>query len=108
MKELIDSGHLKAAEEFKKQSSLAMVEDYKQWQQAVFKQSAFDEKTAELLALCAAVAITCEYCIEAHSQKAKARGATPAEIASVIQLASFVRAGSAISYGIEALREKEV
>lgn len=105
LKELYDSGHLKAAEEFKKQSE-NQNEAYKDWQQRVFKQNALDEKTVELVALSAAVALQCEYCIDTHSQKAKAHGATAAEIAGAIQVAAAVRAGSAMSYGVEALREK--
>ena len=105
VKDLYDEGHMNAAEAFKA-AAPEQAETYKKWQEAVFKKTPFDEKTVELMALVAAVALQCEYCIDTHRQKAKARGATNAELAAAVEIAAALRAGSATSYGIEALREK--
>lgn len=80
-------------------------ERYKQWYKEIFREDIFDRKTMELIALAAACAIKCSYCIEAHSQKARIYGASEEEIAKVIQIASAVGAGSIISYGVEGLKE---
>lgn len=104
-KDLYDEGHMKASEAFK-QAAPEQNEAYLKWKETVFKKSPFDDKTVELMALAAAIAVQCEYCIDTHRQKAKAHGATNAELASAVEIAAAVRAGSAMSYGIEALREK--
>ena len=82
---------------------------YQKWHSAVFdeKKSPFDRKTMELMALAASAVLRCKYCVESHSYKAKKAGATQEEIAKAIQIASVVGAGSAISYGVEALDAKK-
>ena len=93
---------MKASEKYK-QNAGAANEAYAAWKTAAMAAGALDKKTKELMALCAACAIQCEYCIDSHSQKAKAYGATEKEIAEVIQVATVVKAGATISYGIKAL-----
>lgn len=92
---------MKASEKFKQlaQSSQA----YAAWKNAAMAAGALDKKTKELIALGASCAIQCEYCIDSHAQKAKAYGATEQEVTEVIQVATVVKAGSTISYGIKAL-----
>ncbi len=106
MSELFDEAYFKSAEEFKKQwpdTSTA----YKEWHAKVFKASGLDEKTAELVALSAAIALKCEYCIETHKQKAVAKGATPQELAGVVHVAAAVSAGAGVNYGLRVFREKK-
>ncbi len=101
MTELFYDAYLKASEKFK-QNSGAVNEAYAAWKNAAMAAGAIDKKTKELMALAAACAILCEYCIDSHTQKAKAYGATEQEIAEVIAVATVVKAGSTISYGIKA------
>ena len=102
MTELFYDEYLKASEKYK-QNAGATNEAYAAWKTAAMAAGAIDKKTKELIALGAACAIQCEYCIDSHSQKAKAYGATEKEIAEVIQVATVVKAGATISYGIKAL-----
>lgn len=103
MSELYDEAYLKASEKFKKNSGEA-TSAYSQWHSKVFSAGALDRKTKELIALGASCAMECIYCIDSHSQKAKAYGATEQEIAEVIQVASVVKSGATISYGINAMK----
>lgn len=102
MSELFYEEYLKATEKFK-QSAGATNEAYAAWKTAAMAAGALDRKTKELLGLAAACAIQCEYCIDSHTQKAKAFGATEQEIAEVVYVAAVVKAGATISYGIKAL-----
>ncbi len=102
MTDLFYDEYLKASEKFK-QNAGATLEAYNAWKNQAMAAGAIDKKTKELIALGAACAIQCEYCIDSHSQKAKAYGATAQEIAEVIQVATVVKAGATISYGIKAL-----
>ncbi len=100
----MDPEHLKKAKKFTEVSG-DIAAEYQTWHKAVFDESnsPFDKKTMELIALSVSSGIRCGYCIESHGNKAKKFGATPEEIAKVIQIASVVGAGSTISYGMDAL-----
>ena len=102
MTELFYEGYLKASEKFKQNAGAAQ-EAYQAWKNTAMAAGALDKKTKELMALSAACAIQCEYCIDSHSQKAKAYGATEQEIVETIQGATVVKAGATIAYGIKAL-----
>ncbi len=106
MGELYDEEYLKASELYKKQIG-AVGDAYNAWKTQAMNAGAIDKKTKELMALAAACAIQCEYCIDSHAQKAKAYGATPQEIAETIAVAGVVKVGATISYGINALKHFE-
>jgi len=53
--------------------------------------------------LAASAAAQCPYCVHTHGQKAAKHGASKEEIAHTVQLASEVKAGAAMAYGLEAL-----
>ncbi len=101
MTDLFYDEYLKASEKFK-QNAGAANEAYQAWKNTAMAAGALDKKTKELMALAAACAIQCEYCIDSHSQKAKAYGATEQEVAETIQVATVVKAGATVSYGIKA------
>ncbi|MFH0969918.1 MAG: carboxymuconolactone decarboxylase family protein [Candidatus Diapherotrites archaeon] len=102
MTELFYDEYLKASEKYK-QNAGAANEAYAAWKNTVMSAGTLDKKTKELAALCAACAIQCKYCIDSHAQKAKAYGATEKEITEIIQIATVVKAGATISYGIKGL-----
>jgi AhpD family alkylhydroperoxidase len=62
-----------------------------------------DQKTRELIALAVAVTTRCEGCIDAHSRKAKAAGATREEIAEALGVAIALNAGAALTYSLHVL-----
>ncbi len=70
---------------------------------AVFKEGALSLKVKELIAVAIAVTTQCPYCIEAHVKKAKAAGATEAELTEATLVAAALRAGGAVTHGTHAI-----
>ena len=62
-----------------------------------------DAKTRELIALAVAVSTRCDGCIDAHVRKAKAAGATKAEMAEALGVAIALNAGAAFTYALHVL-----
>lgn len=56
-------------------------------------------KYRELIALAVGITTQCVYCIEAHSQKAAAAGASEAELAEAAWVATAIRAGGGYAHG---------
>lgn len=70
---------------------------------AVFKDGALPLKVKELIAVAVAVTTQCPYCIDAHVKKAKAAGATDAELTEATLVAAALRAGGAVTHGTHAI-----
>jgi AhpD family alkylhydroperoxidase len=70
---------------------------------AVFKDGALPVKVKELIAVAVAMTTQCPYCIEAHVKKAKAAGATEAELTEATLVAAALRAGGAVTHGTHAI-----
>lgn len=70
---------------------------------AVFKDGALPVKVKELIAVAVAMTTQCPYCIEAHVKKAKAAGATEAELTEATLVAAALRAGGAVTHGTHAV-----
>ncbi len=66
-----------------------------------------DEKTSELIAISAAVANRCEFCISTHMDKAVSLGATEEEIFHTILISSAICESSAWAYGFREFRKLE-
>jgi AhpD family alkylhydroperoxidase len=62
-----------------------------------------DAKTREFIALAVAVTTKCQGCIDAHARKAKAAGATKAEIAEALGVAVALNAGAALTYSLHVM-----
>jgi len=56
-------------------------EAYGQMRNSIFKDSFLDIKTKELIAIASSVLMRCQFCVDAHAQRAIAAGATKEEIA---------------------------
>jgi len=61
-------------------------------------------KYRELIALGVAFTTQCAYCIDTHTQNARASGASKQEIAEVAFVAAAVRAGGTLAHSLMALR----
>src|SRR3989338_11011187 len=103
MAELIDQDYLHFAEVFK-EALPELAADYDTWKKKAQAGEVFDKKTSELLALAASFAMLCPYCIDSHAAKAKGHGATKEEFAAVLHIASGVRAGACMSFGLQAFK----
>jgi AhpD family alkylhydroperoxidase len=66
---------------------------------------ALDGKTKQLIGLAVAAQIPCGYCVFAHTQAAKAAGATDAQIKEAIATAALVRFNSTMLNGSDGGRE---
>jgi AhpD family alkylhydroperoxidase len=70
---------------------------------AVVAHGAIPVKYKELMALAVVFTIQCRYCIEIHSNNARAVGTSDQEIAEAV-VAAALRAGGAITHGSHALK----
>jgi AhpD family alkylhydroperoxidase len=70
---------------------------------AAFAGGAIPLKYKELTAVAVALTTQCPYCIEIHSQKAKAAGATEQELAETTLVTAALRAGGAMTHGTHTL-----
>lgn len=68
-------------------------------------EGAIPSEYKEPMALAIAFTTQCPYCIEIHSGKARAAGATDAEVAEAVTLAAALRAGAAITHVAHAFPE---
>jgi len=70
---------------------------------AAFEGGAIPLKYKELMAVAVALTTQCPYCIEIHAGRAKAAGASEAELAETALVAAAIRAGGAVTHGRHAL-----
>jgi AhpD family alkylhydroperoxidase len=73
-------------------------EAFGQMRNSIFKDGYLDLKTKEIIAIASSVLMRCQFCVDAHSQRAIAAGATKEEIAEAISVAMFIAAGSQIGW----------
>jgi len=71
--------------------------------EAVLRGGVIPLKYKELIAIAVALTTQCPYCIEIHSKKAKAAGATDQELAETTLVAAALRAGGAMTHGTHTL-----
>ncbi|HEY2786703.1 MAG TPA: carboxymuconolactone decarboxylase family protein [Fimbriiglobus sp.] len=70
---------------------------------AAFAAGALPVKIKELMAVAVAVTTQCPYCIEIHGKRAKAAGATDAELTEAGLVAAAIRAGGAVTHTCHAV-----
>lgn len=73
-------------------------EAFGQMRNSIFKDGFLNLKTKELIAIASSILMRCQFCVDAHSQRAITAGATKEEIAEAISVAMFVAAGSQIGW----------
>lgn len=71
---------------------------------AALAEGAIPRKYKELMALAVTFTTQCPYCIELHSNTARALGASDPEIAEAVLIAAALRAGAAITHGTHAMK----
>ncbi|KXS46400.1 MULTISPECIES: carboxymuconolactone decarboxylase family protein [Methanohalophilus] len=65
---------------------------------SLFKDSALDTKTKELIAVSSSVLMRCEKCVEIHASRARDNGATEDEIAEAVAVSMFIAGGSQLHW----------
>jgi len=73
----------------------------------VFQDGALNGKTKELIAVATAHVTQCQYCIDAHTKRAKKAGASDEEIAESIFVAMALRAGGSWAHSAIAMHALE-
>lgn len=58
------------------------------------------EKYKELISIAVGLTTQCPYCLERHTEKAKALGVSQEEIAETIMITAALRSGAAMGYGL--------
>ncbi|MGK9429033.1 carboxymuconolactone decarboxylase family protein [Bacillus atrophaeus] len=71
--------------------------------QQAMKAGLLSVKEKELIAIAVAHTTGCPYCIDIHTKAAKKAKATREEVAESIMVATALKAGSALSHGVNAL-----
>ncbi len=90
-----------------KRAALApeIMEAFRNFSKAVFKDGALPEKTKQLIAVAVAHVTQCPYCIRDHTERAMRKGASREEIMEAIWVASEMRAGAAYAHSALAIDE---
>ena len=99
---LYDAANMKKLKTMKEQAPEGMAA-FDALNAAVFKEGALSLKVKELIAVAVAMTTQCPYCIDAHVKKAKAAGATDAELTEATLVAAALRAGGAVTHGTHAI-----
>ena len=75
---------------------------------AIYKEpSSLDRKTVELVAIGAAAALRCDHCLEAHMDRARAEGASLAEIMDSVLIAGAIADSSTLSVAFRKYKQLE-
>jgi AhpD family alkylhydroperoxidase len=65
---------------------------------SIFESGELDRRTRELIAIASSVLMRCQFCVDIHSQRAFAQGASKREIAEAIAVGVIVAGGSQLHW----------
>lgn len=96
---------LKTLAKIKKYQELtpAQFKAFVDFEKATYADGALPHKIKELIAIAVAVTTQCPYCIDIHTKKAKAAGASETEIAEAVMVSAAIRAGGSVTHGLHSL-----
>ncbi|HEY0264209.1 MAG TPA: carboxymuconolactone decarboxylase family protein [Granulicella sp.] len=77
---------------------------FRAFDEAAMAEGAIPVKYKELMAVAVALTTQCPYCLEIHSGKARAAGATEQELGETVMVAAALRAGAAITHGTHVIK----
>lgn len=89
-----------------KDAAPEMVSAFFGFDKAVFKKDTgnLDLTTRELIAVGVAVTTQCPFCIEDHAKRAIKAGASKADVAEAVMVATALRAGGGVTHGWKAMK----
>lgn len=79
----------------------ALWEKFMAWYRAVFAEGALTAREKALIALGAAHAVQCPYCIDAYSQACLERGADIEQMTEAVHVAAAIRGGATLVHGVQ-------
>jgi 4-carboxymuconolactone decarboxylase len=71
------------------------------WYGAVFAEGALTAREKSLIALGAAFAVQCPYCIDAYTRDTLEKGCDPAQLTEVAHVAAAIKGGAALVHGVQ-------
>jgi 4-carboxymuconolactone decarboxylase len=71
------------------------------WYGAVFADGALSAREKSLVALGAAFAVQCPYCIDAYTRDTLEKGCDPEQLTEVAHVAAAIRGGAALVHGVQ-------
>ncbi|WP_309066562.1 carboxymuconolactone decarboxylase family protein [Microbacterium sp.] len=88
-----------------KEAAPEMVSAFFAFDKAVFSKNVgkLDLVTRELIAVGVAVTTQCAFCIEDHAKRAVKAGASKADVAEAVMVATALRAGGGVTHGWKAM-----
>lgn len=95
---MFDMANLKRIGTFGQRAPAAMA-GFKALDQAALADGAIPKKYKELMAIAVALTTQCPYCIEVHRKAAISAGASEADLAETVFVATALRAGAALTHG---------
>jgi len=72
-----------------------------EWYGAVFADGALTAREKSLIALGAAFAVQCPYCIDAYTRDTLEKGCDPEQLTEVAHVAAAIRGGAALVHGVQ-------
>lgn len=75
-----------------------IIDHWRNFSRAVYKEGTLSEKTKQLIAVAVAHVTQCPYCIKGHTAQAMRKGATEQEIMEAIWIAAEMRAGASYAH----------
>jgi AhpD family alkylhydroperoxidase len=96
---------MKKLENFSKLGELvpAAFEGFVEFDRAAMGDGAVPVKYKELMAVAVALTTQCPYCIELHTGRARAAGASERELGETVLVAAALRAGGAMTHGMHVI-----
>ncbi len=71
------------------------------WYGAVFAEGALTEREKALIALGAAHAVQCPYCIDAYTQTCLEKGSNLEQMTEAVHVAAAIRGGASLVHGVQ-------
>lgn len=71
------------------------------WYSAVFAEGALSEREKALIALGAAHAVQCPYCIDAYTTACLEKGSNAAQMTEAVHVAAAIRGGASLVHGVQ-------
>lgn len=78
-----------------------LAEKFFAWYGAVFADGALSAREKSLVALGAAHAVQCPYCIDAYTRDALSKGCDVEQLTEVTHVAAAIKGGSALVHGVQ-------
>ena len=78
-----------------------------EWYGAVFADGALSAREKSLIALGAALAVQCPYCIEAYTKDGLSKGCDAEQLTEVAHVAAAIRGGATLVHGMQMRRHAD-